>query len=175
MIFLIFLLIFSLSIYWSCLLIYSVIYRIKVNRLLESIDNLEDLLFMNYSLLLSLTAEMFRRKGHLVKITDKCGEEGKGLILDNIKFVQIWRRAIHHDVECETAIKLARCMQYNSVYRGMLITLGDFKQNTKAFCHKNVIECVNGRQLLSMFREVQKRRICPDKQYEPTCTDNKTS
>lgn len=145
-------------IYHAVILAVNISFRIKVNKLLENIDDLEDIQYINFKILLYITAEMFRRKGYSVKITDKCGEEGSGLLLDDTRFVEIWRRALYREVECEVAMKLARCMQSNSIYRGVLITLGDFKRNTRIYCHKNVIECITGQQLLSMLKEVQKRK-----------------
>ena len=147
-----------MTVYWSYIIIYKICSKIKIIRIFEDIDTLDDLLYLNFNVFIQLIAEMFRRHGYCTKITTKCGEEGNGLILDNIKFVEVWRRALHREVECETAMKFARCMQLNSIYRGMLITLGDFKQSTRIYCHKNVIECINGQQLIAMFREVQKKR-----------------
>jgi len=143
----------------TSVLIFNIYYRAKINNLLESVNTREDLLFMRFNDFLNLTAEVFRRKGHKVRITDKCGEEGKGLILDDRQFVEIWKHSLHHMVEVETAMKLAKCMQVNSIYRGMLISLGDFKYNTKAYCHANVIECINGEQLVQMCKEVQRKNM----------------
>ena len=55
-------------------------------------------------------------------------------------------------IEIEQAKKLIKHMQDNEIYRGMIITLGDFKANTRNFCHMNVITCVNGNQLLQMLK-----------------------
>lgn len=143
----------------AAVLIYSIYYKIKINNLLEAVTTREDLLFMRFKDLLNLMAEIFRRKGYKVRITDKCGEEGNGLILDDKQFVEVWKHSLHHMVDVETAMKLAKCMQVNSIYRGKLISLGDFKQNTRTYCHKNVIECINGEQLVQMCKEVQRRNI----------------
>ncbi len=64
-------------------------------------------------------------------------------------------------MEIEQAKKLAKHMRENGIYRGMLITLGDFKNNTKNFCHLNVIKCINGNQLLQMCKDVQSSGILP--------------
>ncbi len=151
------LLFFAMTVYWSLVIIYSIYFKIKVNRLLENINTIEDLQYIPFNVFIHVTAEVFKRKGYVVKITDKCGEEGNGLLLDNRKFVEIWRRALSHEVDCEAAMKLEKCMRSNSIYRGMLITLGEFKHSTRLFCHKNVIECITGQQLLAMFKEVQKK------------------
>lgn len=148
----------AMTVYWSLVIAYNAYFKIKINRLLEDINTIEDLQYIPFKVFLPLISEVFKRKGYSVKITNKCGEEGNGLILDNMKFVEFWRRALNHEVDCEAAMKLAKCMQTNSIYRGMIITLGDFKQNTRMFCHKNVIECINGQQLLSMFKEVRKKK-----------------
>lgn len=139
-------------------IIYSIYYKIKISNLLESINTKEDLLYMCIKDFVNVIAEMFKRKGYKVKITDRCGEDGKGLILNDIQYVEMWKHSLRQIVEVETAMKLARCMQSDSIYRGILITLGDFKQNTKMYCYKNVIECINGDQLLQMCKEVQKRK-----------------
>lgn len=136
----------------------SMLYKIKINTLLENINSKEDLLYLGFKDFLNLMAEVFKRKGYKVRITDKCGEDGKGLILNNIQLVDIWKHGLNHIVDVEIAMKLAKCMQLDSFYRGMLLTLGDFKQSTKLFCHKSVIECINGEQLVLMCKEVQKRK-----------------
>jgi len=131
-------------------------YKAKISKTLDSISSLEDFLFMRYKDFVYLTAEVYRRKGFHVTITDKCGEEGNGLLIDNVIFVEVWKNGLKHFMDVETGMKLAKCMQSNSIYRGILITLGDFKPTTIKFCHKNVIQCINGRQLLEMCREVQR-------------------
>ncbi|MDP4095157.1 MAG: restriction endonuclease, partial [Bacillota bacterium] len=94
-----------------------------------------------------ISAEIFRRKGYKVKLTDKCGEEGNGLILNNLIYVEIWKYSADHFTDVEAAMKLAKCMRNNSIYRGIFITLGDFKKCTRTYCHTNVIQCINGEQL----------------------------
>lgn len=138
-------------------IIQRIIYKIKINRLLESINTKEDLLHMPFKDFFHVIAEVFKRKGYTVQFTDKCGEERNGLILNDIQYVEMWKHSLTQLVEMEAAMKLANCMQRNSIYRGMLITLGDYKQNAKLFCHKNVIEYINGDQILEMCKGVQKR------------------
>ena len=158
MFFLLLLIIITAFINCAFILIGSILFKIKVNRILESINTREDLQYIKFVVFLHLAAEVFKRKGYKVKITDKCGEEGNGLILNDIQYVEIWKYGLNHAVDCEAAMKLAKCMRSNSIYRGILITLGDFKHNTKLFCHKNVIECITGEQLLAMIKEVQKKK-----------------
>ncbi len=148
----------AMTFYWSLVIVYTMYSRVRINRMLENINTVEDLQYIPFKVFLPLIAEVFKRKGYSVKITDKCGEEGNGLILDNMRYVEILRRALNHEVDCEAAMKLAKCMQSNAIYRGMIITLGEFKHNTRMFCHKNVIECITGPQLLAMFKEVQKKK-----------------
>ncbi|MDO8609279.1 MAG: restriction endonuclease [bacterium] len=135
-----------------------ILYKIKISNLLESINTKEDLLYFCFKDFQNVTAKVLKRKGYNIKFTNKCGEEGNGLILNNIQYAEVWKHSLNHIVDVEAAMKLAKCMQSNSIYRGMLITLGDFKQNTIMFSHKNVIECINGEQLLEMCKEVQKRK-----------------
>lgn len=139
-------------------IMYRIIHRTKINNLLERVCTEEDLMYIRFEDFLSIAAEMFKRKGYKVQLTDKCGEDGNGLVLNDILYAEVWRHGLNRPVEVETAMKLARCMHTNSIYRGMLITLGYFKQNTKMFCHKNVIECVDGKQFLAMCRDVQRRK-----------------
>jgi restriction system protein len=136
----------------------NMLYKMKINTLLENINSKEDLLYLSFKDFLNLMAEVFKRKGYKVRITDKCGEDGKGLILNDIQLVDIWKHGLSHIVDVEIAMKLAKCMQLDGFYRGMLLTLGDFKQSTKLFCHRNVIECISGEQLVIMCKEVQKRK-----------------
>ncbi|NJD01595.1 MAG: restriction endonuclease [Ruminiclostridium sp.] len=148
----------AMTLYWFIIIIYNVSEKIKINVLLEKIKAKEDLEYIKFMDFLKMIAEVFKRKGYKVGITNKCGEEGNGLILNSMQYVEIWNRGFSHAVDCEAAMKLAKCMRSNSIYRGMLITLGDFKHNTKTFCHMNVIECINGEQLLSMIKDVQKKK-----------------
>ena len=138
-------------------LIHSILYKIKINRLLENINSKEDLMFMSMKCFWGVVNEVFKRKGYDTEFTDKCGEEENGLILNETQYVEMWKHSLTQLVEIESAMKLANCMRRNSIYRGMLITLGDYKLNTKSFCHRNVIECINGDQLLEMCKEVQRR------------------
>lgn len=138
--------------------IWTVFHKIKNNKLLESINGKEDLLYMNFNDYLNVVTEVLRRKGCDIKDTDRCGEEGNGLLLNNLQYAEIWKHGMNKMIDVETAMNLAKCMQVNSIYKGMLVTLGDFKHNTKIFCHKNVIECINGDRLLEMCKEVQKRK-----------------
>lgn len=139
-------------------IVQNIIYKIKINTLLEDVNTKEDLLYMRLKDFQNVIAEVLKRKNYKVRFTDKCGEEGKGLVLNNIQYVEMCKHSLNRMVEVEAAMKLAKCMQVNSIYRGMFITLGDFKKNTKMFCHKNVIECINGDQLLKMCKEVQKKK-----------------
>jgi restriction system protein len=147
---------------WFANKVFAVLWRlynkIKTDNLLEHINSREELLYLHFKDFLQVIIEVLKRKGYKVRITDKCGEEGNGLILNGRQYVEVWKHSINQIVDVEAAMKLARCMQVNSTHRGMLITLGDFKQNTRVYCHKNVIECINGEQLLEMCKEVQTRK-----------------
>jgi restriction system protein len=147
---------------WFANKVFAVLWRlynkIKTDNLLEHINSREELLYLHFKDFLQVIIEVLKRKGYKVRITDKCGEEGNGLILNGRQYVEVWKHGINQIVDVEAAMKLARCMQVNSTHRGMLITLGDFKQNTRVYCHKNVIECINGEQLLEMCKEVQTRK-----------------
>lgn len=136
---------------------YILVYQAKINSLLQSVEVRDDLIFINFKDLINLVAEIYRRKGYKVEFTDKCGEEGNGLLLNNKLFVEVWKNGVNHPVELETAMKLSNHMQKNSIYRGILISTSDFKINTKSFCHKNVIECVNSNQILAILREIQNK------------------
>lgn len=149
-------LIFALIIQYFIECICNAVYKAKISKNLDNISSIEDFVFMSYRDFVYLTAEIFRRKGFNVAITDKCGEEGNGLIIDNAVFAEVWKNGLKHVMDVETGMKLAKCMQTNSIYRGILITLGDFKPTTLKYCHKNVIQCINGKQLFEMCREVQR-------------------
>lgn len=157
MLYLIFILLIML-IYNTAIMMYKIVYKYKIENLIENIHSKEDLLNICYKDLPYLMIEIFRRKGDIAKITDKCGEEGNGLILNNLQMVEVWKHALNQVVEMESAMKLAKCMQNQSIYRGMIITLGDFKYNTRCFCHKNVITCINGEQFLALCKDAQKRK-----------------
>ncbi len=151
----IFLMIIAAIFYYIFSILALILYRIKIRNLLENVDSRRFLLYMNTRDFQNIIAEALRRKGHKVEFTDKCGDEGNGFLLDDTHFVVVWKHAHNWQVEVEEAMKLARCMHVNSIFRGMLITLGDYKRSTRVYCHKNVITCINGEQLLDMCKEVQ--------------------
>ncbi len=160
MIILLLMLLIPAAIIYYCFIIgYKMYSGIKANGLLESISSKEDLIFMHYKDFVNVIAEVYARKGHKVKLTSKCGEDGNGLFLDDLIYIEAWKHSRTHEVEIETAMKLVSRMDRNSICRGILITLGDFKQNTRAYCYKNVIECINFDQLLAMCKEVQRRNM----------------
>ncbi len=134
------------------------LYKRKINDLLKVISSKEDLLYLNFRDYMSVIIEVLKRNGYKIKSTRDCGIDGSGLMLNSIQFAEIWKHGLNQIIDVELAMNLAKCMQKNSVYRGMLITLGDFKPCTKAFCHRNVIECINGDQLLNMCKAVQKTK-----------------
>jgi restriction system protein len=132
--------------------------KIKTNILLDGINTKEDLLYMHSGDYMNLITEVFKRKGCRVDVTNKCGEYENGLILDKKQFVEVLKHPVNHMIEIEAAMKLARCMQICSVFRGMIVTLGGFKKNTRLYCHKYAIECIDGDRLLSICREVQRKK-----------------
>jgi hypothetical protein len=88
--------------------------------------------------------------------------DGNGLEIDGLQYVEVFKTEPNNLMEIETAMKLAWCMRINSVHRGFLVTLGNFKQNTRSFCFMHVISCINGDQLLAMCKEVQRGGAVPD-------------
>ncbi len=138
-----------------CFIIKDLLYKRKINELLKDINSKEDLLFLTFKDYMSVIVEVLKRSGYKVKQTDACGIDGSGLELNNIQYTEIWKHGLQQIIDVELAMNLAKCMRVNSIYRGMLITLGDFKPCTRVFCHQNVIECINGDQLLSMCKAVQ--------------------
>ncbi|MCX7773565.1 MAG: restriction endonuclease [Clostridia bacterium] len=157
MTFIIMLVIMIVSFIVNC--IRTILYKIKIHQLLESIETREDFLFMRYRDFINVVILIFKRKGMDVKVTPKCGEEENGLILDKRQFVELWKHNLGELVEIEGAKKLARCMRLNGIYRGMIVTLGDFKPNTRQYCHTYVIQCITGEQLVTMCKEVQRKRV----------------
>ncbi len=129
--------------------------KARADKYLNSIKSKQDLLFMHFKDLEHLVAEIFRRKGHCVKMTDKFGEGDNGLILDDMCYVMIKKHSLNKLVNVELARKLADHMYKDSIYKGMFISLGDFNNNTRNFCYKNVITCINGSQLLDMCLKFQ--------------------
>jgi restriction system protein len=139
----------------TCFIIKDQLYKRKINELLKDINSKEDLLFLNFKDYMSIIIEVLKRSGYKVKQTAACGIDGSGLKLNDIQYTEIWKHGLQQIVDVELAMNLAKCMRINSIYRGMLITLGDFKLSTRVYCHQNVIECINGDQLLSMCKAVQ--------------------
>jgi hypothetical protein len=141
------------------LIIKEFLYKRKINELLKFINSKEDLLYLNFKDYMSVITEVLKRYSYKVKSTDACGIDGSGLKLNNIIFAEIWKHGFRQVVDVELAMNLAKCMQNNSIYRGMIITLGDFKTCTRNFCHQNVIECINGDQLLNMCKAVRNTKV----------------
>lgn len=135
--------------------ILRIVYKIKISNLLDSISFKDELLEMKTRDLKNVIALAYMRKGFKVRIDDSKGEGESCLILDEIQYVQIKKYPFYNLLEVEEAKKLVKHMQDNSIYRGTIISLGDFKGNTKRFCFINVIKCINGDELLSMCKEVQ--------------------
>jgi len=135
--------------------IYHIIYLVRISLLFDTINSKEDLLFLRNKDFEYVVAEIFKRMGYRVRMSDHFGEGGTGIILNDILYVQARKERYQHLMEIEQAKKLAKHMRENGIYRGMLITLGDFKNNTRNFCHLNVIKCINGNQLLQMCKDTQ--------------------
>lgn len=134
----------------------EVAYYVKISLLLDSIQSKNDLLYLNIKDYESVIAEVFRRNSYRVRLSDHFGEGGRGIILNDLYYVQAKKESYHHLVDIEQAMKLTKHMRDNNIHRGMIITLGDFKQCTKKFCHMYVITCINGDQLLKMCLDAQK-------------------
>lgn len=131
----------------------------KITELLKVIDCKEDLLYLNFKDYMAVVVEVLKRSGYKIKPTAACGIDGSGLKLNNIQFAEVWKHGLQQVVDVELAMSLSRCMHDNSIYRGMIITLGDFKPCARLYCHKNVIECINGDQLLSMCKAVRNTKV----------------
>lgn len=113
------------------------------------------LIYLSLTEFESIITEIYRRNGYSVKKTNIFGDGGNGLILNDTQYVLIKKYSLNHYVELEDAKKLVKDMSNNNIYRGVIITTGDFKTNTQIFCHTNVIKCINGDQLLQMLFELQ--------------------
>ncbi len=136
----------------------QLLYKRKISELINCVHSKEDLLYLNFRDYMSVIIEVLKRSGYKVRRTNACGVEGGGLELNNLQFAEIWKHGLGQMVDVEMAMNLSKCMRDNSIYRGMLITLGDFKTCTKNYCHKNVIECINGDRLLNMLKVVQNKK-----------------
>jgi len=146
---------FAFIVYEVASRIIHVCYLVKISLLVDSIKCRDDLLFLRLKDFEYAIAEVFRRQGYKVQMSDHFGDGGTGIILDNIYYVIARKENYHNLMEIEQAKKLTKHMRDNNIYRGMIITLGDFKESTKRYCHMNVIKCINGEQLIQMFKSVQ--------------------
>lgn len=149
------LVLFTMLVYEAANFIIQIFYMVKISILVNRIESTDDLLYMKTRDFEHAVAEVFRRQGYRVRISDHFGEGGNGIILDDKYYVIARKDSLHSLVEIELAKKLAKHMRDNGIYRGMIITLGDFKSNTKNYCHINVIKCINGEELIKMFKSVQ--------------------
>jgi len=151
-----FLIFFTLLVYAVVSWITHICYLVKISILVDNIGCMDDLLYMRVKDLEYAVAEVFRRKGFRIRMSDHFADGGNGIILDEIYYVIVRKDSFHGLVELEHAKKLAKHMRDNNIYRGMIITLSDFKANTKNYCHKNVIKCINGTELFQMIKSVQR-------------------
>lgn len=135
--------------------IVHLIYLVRISMLVDSIHSKDDLLFLSMKDYEYVIAEVFKRSGYKVRMSRLFADGGNGLVLNELYYVVAKKDAYHHMMEVEHARKLTKHMRDNEIYRGMLITLGDFKPNTRRYCHLNVITCINGNQLLKMLKDVQ--------------------
>lgn len=147
-----------LAVCWSYGILKTLYDKIKTESLLEGIRCKEDLLYLHYRFYYRVVMEILRRKGYRVKRTDQCGEDDNGLILNNIQYCEIWKDALGGMTDVEAAMKLYNRMLNNGIQRGMIVTLGEFRGNTRYYCRAQVISCINGDELLKMCKEVQRRK-----------------
>lgn|GEM_PF-656853 len=134
----------------------KVLYNIKIRNILDSIETKEDLLYLSQRDLEHVISLMFRRMGYSsVRFSNSFGEGSPGIILDDKYYVQITKTNFKSKINVEMAAKLAWHMLRDSIYRGIYITLGDFEKSTLNFCHKNVIQCINGDRLLEMCKDAR--------------------
>ncbi len=138
-----------------------IFHRIRIIRLFNDISCKHDLLYLRQQDFYDIIMESYRRTGHKIRTTDKCGQQS-GFVLDDNKFVEVWKTGLSQLIEAEAAMSFAKCMRSNNIYRGVLITLGDFKGTTLKFCKTNVIECINGDQLLNLIKEAQGIRLASE-------------
>ncbi len=143
----------SLIFYKFFALMAGFLYSVKISMLVDKIQCKDDLIFLRVKDYENVIAEIFRRKGFKVCLSDHFGEGGTGIILNDLYYVLA--RKERYPVEIEFAKKLCRHMRNNSIYKGIIVTLGDFKANTRNYCHTNVITCIGGNQLLQMCKNVQ--------------------
>lgn len=140
-------------------IIYKIYYNKKINKLLDGLSCKEDFLYMREKDLVNVVTLMFRRKGHKVEPTELCGEDASGLLINDVTFAEVRKDSLSFLVEKETAMKLSQCMRMSNIYRGMLITTGDYRSSTRHYCGRNVIECINGDRLFEMCRDVQRVNV----------------
>jgi len=142
-------------VYEACKAIQHYFLMARVNRFIEIVEYKRDFLFLSHREFVMLVMEVLRRKGYRVRITDGCGEYENGLEINGLQYAEVFKTGLNEKIEVETAMKLAWCMRKNRIFRGLIVTLGDFKQNTRNFCHSHVISCMDGNKLLSLCREVR--------------------
>jgi hypothetical protein len=147
----------EISFYYIILIILIIINRIRLYNIFENIQSKRDLLYLNQRDFCGVIMEMYKRKGYDIKQTAKCGVEN-GFVINGLQFAEAWKNNPNKQEEIETAMNLEKCMRINRIYRGIFITLGDFKVNTRKYCGINVIECINGDRLLDLIQECQRDR-----------------
>ena len=150
-----FLIMISVTVYQLACFVSHICYMAKIGYIADNIRCKDDLLYLKLRDYEHVIAEIFRRQGYKVQMSDHFGEGGTGIILDGVYYVIARKESYNSLVEIEQAKKLVKHMRDNNIHRGIIITLGDFKGNTKNYCHMHVIKCINGDQLIQMLRSVQ--------------------
>jgi len=138
--------------------VYKIYFKNRIVSLLDSVRCKDDFLYMSEKEFTGVITLMLTRKGYKVEATDRCGEQEGGLFINGVIFAEMHKESLSHLIEKETAMKLSQCMRESGIYRGMLITTGDYRNSTRLYCGRNVIECLNGDRLLDMCRDVQRAK-----------------
>ena len=126
-----FLIIVTVVFYEVVSFIVHIVYLVKISSMVDNINSKYDLLLLRLKDYEYCIAEVFRRQGYRVQLSNHFGDGGNGIILDDIYYVIVNKVSFHNLVEIEQAKKLIKHMSDNDIHRGMIITLGDFKTNTK--------------------------------------------
>lgn len=131
----------------------------RERRLLDGQKDLADIRTLSWQRFETLVAEAYRRQGYTVQKNSGPGpDEGVDLTLRKDACVTVvqckqWRT---WKVGVKVVREIYGVMTAKHVDAAVVITSGGFTQEAKAFAHGKLIELVDGPQLATLIRSVQK-------------------
>jgi len=146
----------------------------RKKQLVEKQKNLNTLYSLQWDEFEELVGDVFRRQGYFVKENSNKGQPDGGIDLVLKKDAEITLVQCKHWKARQVGVRVVRelygVMASENADRGILITSGLFTPDAKAFAANKPIEMIDGKQLFTLIKTVQKNRTI-SVQKERTISD----